>query len=126
VFMVLRLTSLTGMALPVLIGVFSGLLLLTGPRGGLPLWHRLLLGLRGSLVVAAAQHPHSIAAKIATALNIDATIAHLHHQQLFETQSDDFAKDVTEWAVYADLEEAEMTAGLRFITKQEKDHGKSL
>ncbi len=127
IFMTLRFTPLATIALPMLLGVFAGLLVLTGPRGGLPLWHRLMLGLRGGLVVAAARHPAGIAALIARALNVDVSVAYLSQRQIFTVQSSMVAdEDVNEWAVFADLNEAETTGGLHFVNVMEGSDGNTL
>jgi hypothetical protein len=126
-FMVLRLTPLASIALPTLLIVFILLLVLTGSRGGLPLWQRLLLGLRGSILLAAARHPDGLAAQVAQLLSIDPSQARLQADSLFETQSTDAqAADLSDWVVYADLREAEASSGLQFVTFGEASHGESL
>ena len=59
--------ALPDMAVPA--GAITALLVvvLTAPRGGLPLWMRLWLNLRGRLLLAAAQNPSGIAAELALA-----------------------------------------------------------
>ncbi|HND62296.1 MAG TPA: hypothetical protein PLB90_12520, partial [Opitutaceae bacterium] len=50
-------------AIPVGIVVAILLIALTAPRGGLPLWMRLWLNLRGSILLAAAENPSGMAAE---------------------------------------------------------------
>ena len=130
VFMVLRFTPLSGVALPLLVVVFILLLVLTGSRGGLPLWQRLLLGLRGVLVLAAARKPHGAAAQVAQMLNLDPTIVHLSQSLLFKSKYKAVTDtDWSEWVIFANLEEAEGARGLRFIKEighKEIGHGEPL
>jgi len=126
VFMVLRFTPLAPISLPLLVGVFALLLLLTAPCGGLPLWQRLLLGLRAGVILAAAHHPTGIAALLAKALNFDPSVVHLHHRRLFLTVAEEDEADFSDWSLYADLSEAEQTAGLFFIKDSEVAREQSL
>lgn len=125
VFMVLRFTPLSGIALPLLLVVFALLLILTGARGGLPLWQRLLLGLRGGIVLAAARNPRGLSAQLAQMLNLDPAVAHLSQGTVFKSkQTTAVDADWSEWAVFADLDEAEGAGGLRFL--EEVGHGEPL
>lgn len=115
VFMLLRLTPLAGIALPALVLIFLTLLILSGGRGGLPLWQRLLLGWRGWLVLRAAQQPGGLWAQAAAALNLDASAARLHGGRLFARRGGEAETDLDGWTLYADLSEAESQHGLRVV-----------
>lgn len=125
VFMVLRFTFLSNVALLMLVVVFAFLLILTGSRGGLPLWQRLLLGFRGGVVLAAARNPHGIAAQLAQMLNLDPSVVHLSQNWLFKSkQTVRVDADWSEWVIFANLDEAEGARGLRFI--KEITHGEQV
>jgi hypothetical protein len=111
VFMVLRLTPLASLSLPLLLLVFIVLLLLSGLRGGLPLWQRLLLGWRGQVLLAAWTYPDSLWSQVATGLNIDPAQAHLHSKHLFGHAPRQHHVPYEEWVLFADLTEAESQFG---------------
>lgn len=115
IFMVLRFTPLAGLSLPALVVSFVILLILSGARGGLPLWQRLLLGWRGILLLRAARHPGGLAAQMAAALSLDPTRAHLRGPHLFADRHQTTSSDPGEWTLYADLSEAENQGGLRLV-----------
>ena len=58
-------------------------LALTGPRGGLPLWQRLLYRLRGSLMLAAARRPVSPVGRLGIALDVPAGLVALDAEVVF-------------------------------------------
>jgi hypothetical protein len=116
-FMLLRFTPLASVALPALVVIFIALLILSGARGGLPLWQRLLLGWRGLLVLHAARHPRGWGAQIASALNLDPSIARLRSARLFTGRGSDTEADLGDWTLYADLKEAEGQRGLRLLER---------
>ncbi|MBZ0283448.1 MAG: hypothetical protein K8L97_22120 [Anaerolineae bacterium] len=116
IFMVLRLTPLSGIALPALVGVFAALLTLSGSRGGLPLWQHILLGWRGSIVLLAAKDSTRLGGQLATLLNLDTSAAQVHGGEVFATQSMLIEETpFREWALYADFAEAADERGLRFV-----------
>lgn len=116
IFMVVRFTPLASIALPVLVVVFGLLLALTGERGGLALWKRLLSGLRGLILLAALRHPAGPALHLARLLRLDPSAARLHPQRVFDAgASETVDVDLSEWVMYADLAEAEAAPGLRFL-----------
>lgn len=120
-FMVLRLTPLANVSLPALAVIFIVLLILSGSRGGLPVWQRLLLGWRGTLVLLAMRHPNGLGAQAAAALNLDPGAAQLHSARLYSTQRPDTGIEPSDWTLYADLAEAEGQHGFRFISLGETD-----
>lgn len=123
-FMVLRMTPLSGVSLPALVGGFVLLLVLTGARGGLPLWLRLYLGARGLLLLAATKRPNGPVGQLATALNLEPDAARLDGARLYRAMSGDTLEaDLVEWALYTDLNEAERAGGLRFLPEVEVGDG---
>ena len=58
-------------------------LVLTGSRGGLPLWQRLLYRLRGSLMLAAERKPHSLSGRLGAALEMPTGLVVLDAEAVF-------------------------------------------
>lgn len=116
VFMTLRLTPLAGLSLPAMVGVFAALLILSGPRGGLPLWQRILLGWRGSLVLAAVKRPGGLAAQLAQGLSLNLEVARLRGERVFAMQTTSLDDDPGEWTLFATLAEYDRDrGGLRLL-----------
>jgi hypothetical protein len=113
-FMLLRLTPLAGLSLPALIAVFAGLLILSGARGGLPLWQRVLLGWRGAIILAAARQPNGLAMQLAQALSLNPAAADVRGERLFAA-SMQAVDDPGEWTLFASLDELESAGGLRLV-----------
>ncbi|MBL8165074.1 MAG: hypothetical protein JNJ61_24035 [Anaerolineae bacterium] len=114
IFMLLRLTPLAGLSLPALVAVFAGLLLLSGARGGLPLWQRVLLGWRGGIVLRAAKRPDGLGAQLAQALSLNPAAAHVRGERLFAA-SMQAVNDPGEWILFTSLDELESAGGLRLV-----------
>ncbi len=117
VFMTLRLTPLAGLSLPALVGVFTALLILSGPHGGLPRWQRILLGWRGSLVLAAVKRPGGLAAQLAQGLSLNPEVARLRGERVFAVQTTSLDDaDPGEWTLFATLAEYDRDrGGLRLV-----------
>jgi hypothetical protein len=122
VFMTLRLTPLAGLSLPGLVGVFAALLMLSGPRGGLPLWQRILLGWRGSLVLAAVKRPGGLAAQLAQGLSLNPEIARLRGERVFAVQTTSLDDDPGEWTLFATLAEYDRDRGGLRLVELEGSH----
>ncbi len=90
-------------------------LTLTGSRGGLPLWQRLLYRLRGSLMLAAARKPKSLAGRLGTALEVPAGLVTLSSEIIFAPPEGDVEADMTEWITFARADEADHDSGLVFV-----------
>jgi hypothetical protein len=90
-------------------------LALTGPRGGLPLWQRLLYRLRGSLMLAAARKPDSPVGRIGIALDVPAGLVVLDGEVVFAPPEDEVEADMTEWVTFAHADEADHDSGLVFV-----------
>jgi hypothetical protein len=92
-------------------------LTLTGPRGGIPLWQRLLYRVRGSLMLAAERKPKSLAGRLGTALEMPTGLGTLDAEIIFAPPEGDVEADMTEWITFAHAEEADHDSGLVFLEK---------
>lgn len=102
----------------VLAGMSAGLALaLTGSRGGLPLWQRLMYRMRGSLMLAAERKPKSIAGRLGTAFEMPTGLGTLDAEIVFAPPEGDVEADMTEWITFAHAEEADHDSGLVFLEK---------
>ena len=90
-------------------------LALTGSRGGLPLWQRLLYRARGSLMLAAARKPRSLAGRVGTALEVPANLVTLDSEVIFAPPEAEVEPDMTEWITFARAGEADHDSGLVFV-----------
>ena len=90
-------------------------LILTGPRGGLPLWLRLLYRLRGSLMLAAEHKPNSLAGRLGTTFDMPTGLVALDAETVFAPPEGDVEADMTEWITFARAEEADHDSGLVFV-----------
>jgi hypothetical protein len=104
-----------GAAIPAGITVAVMSILLTSPRGGLPLWLRLWLRLRGSLMLAGMTHPHSLAYEFARLLNVPTELAHLDGAQVFAPPIGLAQIDLREWITFAQSRDVDKDAGLVFV-----------
>lgn len=98
-------------------GVAFGILvlLMTGMRGGLPLWQRLLLHVRGSLLLAAVKAPNSAFGQIAHSLELPIDLAQLDAAQVFAPPHTEYAVDMREWVTFARPLDADQDNGLIFV-----------
>lgn len=94
-----------------LVGALS-LVILTGTRGGLPLWQRAWLGLRGRLLIAA--QVNGLAADFARLLNVPVALAQLDGDVLFASLSATEI-DLREWVTFARFRDDERDDGLVFV-----------
>lgn len=102
----------------VLAGASSVLALtLTGPRGGLPLWLRLLYRMRGSLMLAAERNPRSLAARLGTALEVPDGLVALDSEIVFAPPEGEVEANMTEWITFVRAAEADSDSGLVFVEK---------
>jgi hypothetical protein len=92
-------------------------LTLTGSRGGLPLWQRLLYRLRGSLMLAAARKPKSIGGRLGTALDMPTGLVALDSEIVFAPPEGEVEADMTEWITFASADEVDHDTGLVFVEK---------
>jgi hypothetical protein len=92
-------------------------LTLTGPRGGIPLWQRLLYRVRGSLMLAAERKPGSPAGWIGTTFDMPTGLVTLDAQIIFAPPEGEIEADVTEWVTFASAAEVDRDSGLVFMEK---------
>jgi hypothetical protein len=92
-------------------------LVLTGSRGGLPLWQRLLYRVRGSLILAAEHKPGSLSGRLGTALDMPIGLVVLDSEAVFAPPEGEVEADMTEWVTFARAEEADHDSGLVFVQK---------
>jgi len=104
-------------------------LVLTGSRGGLPLWQRLLYRVRGSLMLAAERNPRSLSGRLGAALDMPTGLVTLDAAMVFAPPEGEVEADMTEWITFARAEEADHDSGLVFVetpaalSLKEADHG---
>jgi hypothetical protein len=98
-------------------GIVFGLFVLTmtGTRGGLPLWQRLILHGRGSLLLSAVNAPNSLFAQLAHALELPLHLAQLDGARVFAPVHTDIAVDMREWVTFTRPVEADQDDGLVFV-----------
>lgn len=87
-------------------------LILTAPRGGLPLWQRLVYRWRGSLLLHAARMPNGISAWLCQTLDLPVTLVQLDGAQVFVAAQGDSPLDLREWVTFAHARESD---GLVFV-----------
>jgi hypothetical protein len=108
-------------ALAVLAAVLA--LTLTSSRGGLPLWLRLLYRLRGSLMLAAARKPTSLAGRLGAVLDMPTSLVTLDAEVVFAPPEGEVEADMTEWVTFARADEADHDSGLVFVEKPLEGQG---
>lgn len=90
-------------------------LTLTGPRGGIPLWQRLLYRMRGSLMLAAERKPKSIAGRLGAAFDMPTGLVALDADLIFAPPEGGVEADMTEWITFVRADEADHDSGLVFV-----------
>jgi hypothetical protein len=98
-------------------------LALTGPRGGLPLWQRLLYRVRGSLMLAAERKPSSPTGRLGNTLDMPTGLVTLDAEVMFALPEGDGEADMTEWITFARADEADHDSGLVFVEKALEGQG---
>jgi hypothetical protein len=107
--------ALPDIAIPVSIVVAILLIVMTAPRGGLPLWLRLWLNLRGSLLLTAASNPNGMANELAKLLNLPLDTAQLDGSTLFAPPAGLVEVDLSEWVTFARARDLDRGDGLVFV-----------
>lgn len=104
---------LRGWSIPLAIGVVILVIVLTSPRGGIPLWWRLVYRVRGTLLIVALHEPDSVSAQVAQLLNLRMDLMRLNGSVVFAPPDENRGElDLREWVIYA---EAEAEDGLVFV-----------
>jgi hypothetical protein len=108
--------ALPDVAIPAGVIVALLVVVLTAPRGGLPLWLRLWLNLRGSLLLNAASNPTGIAAELAKLLNLPLDTAALDGRTIFAPPAGLVEVDLSEWVTFARARDLDKGDGLVFVS----------
>lgn len=107
--------ALPNIAVPVGMVVALVVIVMTAPRGGLPLWMRLWLNLRGAILLAAAENPVGIAAEVAKLLSLPTDAALLDGHRLFAPPAGLVEVDLSEWVTFARARDLDRGDGLVFV-----------
>lgn len=102
-------------AVPVGIVVALAMIMMTAPRGGLPLWVRLWLNLRGRLLLAANQTPSGIARELTQLLSLSTDAAELDSSRVFAPPTGYVEVDLSEWVTFARARDLDRGDGLVFV-----------
>lgn len=107
------------------LGIACGLfvLIITGTRGGLPLWQRLMYRLRGSVLLMASHEPNGLLHQVATTMELPVELVVLDGSQVFASSSGDGQLDMREWIAFSRATDADSDDGLRFVTSPLGDKG---
>jgi hypothetical protein len=104
-------------SIPVAIGMTIAIVWLTAPRGGIPLWSRLVYRWRGWLLLTASHHPHSVVAQVVDMLDLPVELVRLNGTNLF-VPLNQVEIDLREWITYAHAGEQD---GLIFVDEPLKE-----
>ena len=107
--------ALPGWSLPAGVLFAVAVLILTGMRGGIPLWQRLIYRLRGFLLLAAVRNSQSIFGGLALALELPVELIRLDAAVIFAPAQLDYEIDMREWVTFARAAEADRDDGLVFV-----------
>ena len=106
---------LPDIAIPIGIVVAILLIVMTAPRGGLPLWMRLWLNLRGAILLAAAENQSGMAVEVAKMLSLPTDAALLDGHRLFAPPAGLVEVDLSEWVTFARARDLDRGDGLVFV-----------
>ena len=104
-----------GAAVPAGVAVAVLGVILTSLRGGIPLWLRLWLQLRGTLLLGATAHPSGLLNELAHLLNVPVELAHLDGAQVFAPPIGLMQIDLREWVTFAQSRDVDRDTGLVFV-----------
>lgn len=107
--------ALPNIAIPAGVIVAVLLIVLTAPHGGLPLWMRLWLNLRGTLLLSAAANRSGLAAELAKLLALSLESAELDGHVLFAPPVSLVEVDLSEWVTFAHARDLDRGDGLVFV-----------
>ena len=104
--------AVPGWSIPV--AVLTGLLtiILTGLRGGIPLWQRLIYRVRGTLLLIAVRYPRSPIGQLSETLELPVALVRLDGARVFAPPSPNLDVDLREWITFAHAQERD---GLVFV-----------
>jgi hypothetical protein len=104
--------ALPGWSIPVAVVTALLIVILTGLRGGIPLWSRLIYRLRGSLLLIAAKYPRSLIGQLTEMLDMPVALMRLDGARVFVPPTPNMDVDLREWITFAHAQE---TDGLVFV-----------
>jgi xanthosine utilization system XapX-like protein len=109
--------TLFNIALPawsIPIAVLTGLLtiILTGLRGGIPLWGRLIYRVRGTLLLISARYPRSVLGQLTAILELPTELVRLDSFRVFAPPTQNIDVDLREWVTFVHAQEDD---GLMFV-----------
>ncbi len=104
-----------GWAIPAGVVLAIFVLIMTGTRGGLPLWQRLLYRVRGSLLLAAARDTKGLFGSLAKSLELPIELVKLDAAVVFAPAQPNYDIDMREWVTFARAAEADRDDGLVFV-----------
>lgn len=107
--------ALPNIAIPAGVIVAVLLVVLTAPRGGLPLWMRLWLNLRGTLLLSAVSNRNGLATVLANLLSLSLESAALDGHVLFAPPAGLVDADLSEWVTFAHARDLDRGDGLIFV-----------
>jgi hypothetical protein len=104
--------ALPGWSIPVAVVTALLTIVLTGLRGGIPLWQRLIYRLRGTLLLIAVKYPRSPIGQLTGTLELPVELVRLDGARVFAPPSPNLDVDLREWITFAHAQE---TDGLVFV-----------
>lgn len=104
-----------GWAIPAGVVLAIFVLIMTGTRGGLPLWQRLMYRVRGSLLLAAARDTRGLFGSLAKSLELPLELVKLDAAVVFAPAQPNYDIDMREWVTFARAAEADRDDGLVFV-----------
>lgn len=107
--------ALPGWAIPAGLIFTIFILVMTGTRGGLPLWQRLMYRVRGSLLLAAAHDRQGLFGRLAKSLELPVELVKLDASVVFAPAQPNYDIDMREWITFARASEADRDDGLVFV-----------
>ncbi len=104
--------ALTGWAIPAALITAGAIVILTGLRGGIPLWNRLVYRFRGTLLLIAVRFPRSPIGQLTGALGLPTDLVRLEGARVFAPPTGNIDIDLREWITFAHAREQD---GLVFV-----------
>jgi hypothetical protein len=99
-------------SIPVAAVTGIAIIVLTGLRGGIPLWNRLVYRWRGTLLLLAVRFPHSPIGRLTEALELPSDLVRLDGARVFAPPAGAVEIDLREWITFAHAGEQD---GLVFV-----------
>lgn len=97
------------------LGVAVLMLFMTGTRGGLPLWQRLMYHIRGSLLLAAVRDTQGIFGSMARTLELPVELVRLDAAKIFAPAHPTGEIDMRDWVTFIRALESNTDDGLVFV-----------